>query len=376
MREYKGFRKGNYLSIAQVCALLNPRIGDVISYLRLHGQRKGDSLWIKNPTRNDHNPSLQIRLSGAEVGKWKDQATDDRGDALALIRYIGNYSSNEEPKKIALQLLGIDENNPPTELPQVKVRDQEMRDEYNDVQENAWAKDFFFHKCTPEVLGSPVDDYLKHRGINLRQLPRIPDSLRYCPEAYSTEASKNYPAMVWLFRNKDGLITGSHTTFLENIGGIYRKAKLKVAKRMNGTTRFSFISLGRGETGKSLTQPNHGERLMICEGIETGLSLVLAFPKERVLAAGSVSNIKNIRLPADIKDVSICMDNDGDNAPTLKAYRAAADAFRKAGKSVFRFLPQHNFNDFNDWLTADKAAISAYISGAASGEGGNDDVPF
>ena len=46
MREYKGFRKGNYLSIAQVCALLNPRIGDVIAYLGLHGTRKGDSLWL------------------------------------------------------------------------------------------------------------------------------------------------------------------------------------------------------------------------------------------------------------------------------------------------------------------------------------------
>ena len=75
MREYKGFRKGNYLSIAQVCALLNPRIGDVIAYLGLHGTRKGDSLWLKNPMRNDHNPSLQIRLTGNDAGKWKDQAT-------------------------------------------------------------------------------------------------------------------------------------------------------------------------------------------------------------------------------------------------------------------------------------------------------------
>ena len=87
MREYKGYRAG-YVTVAQAAYMLNDHIEEVISYLGLSGSRQGDSLWIRNPTRNDHNPSLQIRLKGESKGKWKDQATDDRGDALSLLCYI------------------------------------------------------------------------------------------------------------------------------------------------------------------------------------------------------------------------------------------------------------------------------------------------
>lgn len=375
MREYKGYRAG-YVTVAQTAYMLNDHIEEVISYLGLSGSRQGDSLWIRNPTRNDHNPSLQIRLKGESKGKWKDQATDDRGDALSLLCYIRGID-NKEAMPVALSILGISRDNPPPVLPQVKVRDQEMKDDYAEVQESKWAKEYFFLKSTADVLGSPVDAYLQNRGIDLRKLLRIPESLRYCAEAYSAEDQKKHPAMVWLYRNKDGLITGAHTTYLEQIGGVWKKARLKTAKRMNGTTRFSFISLARGETAHSLSQPNHGTRTIICEGIETGLSLALAYPQERVIAAGSVSNIKNIRLPPDVVDVCIAMDNDGENAPSLKAYIAAAEAFRNQGKTVYRLFPKHNFGDFNDWLNAAALpadAVSDSMSEAA-GEGG-DDVPF
>lgn len=376
MREFKGYRAGTYISVAQTAYMLNDRILDVIDYLHLSGDRRGDSLWIRNPTRDDHNPSLQIRLKGASAGLWKDQATDDSGDALALICYI-NKIPTRDAMPIALSLLGISKDNPPPVLPQVHRRNQTMKDDYGEIAENKWAKDYFFLKAQKEIVGTPVDAYLIGRGIDVRKLRRIPESLRYHPEAYSAEDGKKHPAMVWLYRNKDGLITGAHTTFLEQIGGAWKKARLKTAKRMNGTTRYAFISIARGRSGQSLSQPNHDTRVIICEGIETGLSLALAYPDERVIAAGSVSNIKNIRLPPDVTSISIAMDNDGDNAPTLKAYVSAANAFRQQGKNVYRLFPKHNFGDFNDWLcaaTLPADTVSDSISEAA-GEGG-DDAPF
>lgn len=344
-------------TVPEICCCLNQHIADVVSYLGLNGNRNGDSLWVRNPCRNDHNPSLQIRLGGQAVGKWKDQGIDIKGDALELLQYVLN-TTKAEAIKIAKGIIGL--NDADSNVALIKPVIHEFTsvdpwiqlDEFINSKEYNQIKQTFFVEAQEDVVHSPVYSYLNGRGIDLKKLKRIPASLRFGPQVYCSATKTKLPAMLWLFRRWDGQFCGLHITYLDQVDGKwvkYTRDGVK-AKIIRGKMACCFIPLARGRTGKSLSENDHGDSVLICEGIETGLSIALAHPDERVIAAGSVSNIKNVRLPNDIRNVCLCMDNDGIDAGTVSVYETAASEFEKQGRSVFKMLPENGHKDFNDWL--------------------------
>ena len=92
------------------------------------------------------------------------------------------------------------------------------------------------------------------------------------------------------------------------------------------------------------------ETLIICEGIEDGLSIAMACPEYRIWTSISVSNMQNIEIPKGINNVIIAGDVDGDQAIATKQVQSAAEAFMRAGKTV-RIAKPENAHDFNDELT-------------------------
>lgn len=73
-------------------------------------------------------------------------------------------------------------------------------------------------------------------------------------------------------------------------------------------------------------------------------------PGAHVIAALSVSNISKICLSDNIKSVTICMDNDGDNAPSLKSIEKAVRGFVAKWFEVNIVKPEREGMDFNDVL--------------------------
>jgi Toprim domain len=131
---------------------------------------------------------------------------------------------------------------------------------------------------------TPVETYLRSRGCYLP-----------CPSIRSLLSRKNHPpTMIAKFQGTSGV----HLTKLRLDGS--GKAGTDHDKVMIGAVSGFPIVLRSGEWSKPL---------LICEGIEDGLSLALAFPTWTVWAAGSASMIHKL-VGNTPKEVVVVVDYD------------------------------------------------------------------
>lgn len=358
MAEYKGYRAG-LPTIKQIACRLNDKIDDVCVWLGLHGVQEANDLVCKNPTRADHEAgSFRIctkgpaPLDGGTRGLWIDHATGEKGDAFDLIKYVTG-SDNAGAKDIGLQILGWNGETIP-DLPHVKKRMRQEQVDEAQAEKEARKKSFakkIFLDAQEKIIGTPVDAYLKGRGIDLSVLGRQPHAIRYHP-ACPVGNGSTCPAMICCRQKAEGTLIGVHITYLEEYSGKWQKSKdVQPVKKMLGTGPGAFVPIARGSSGKPLKEAPDGSGVLLCEGIETALSLSVALPDERVLAALSVTNLKNINLPPAITDVYLCIDVD-ESGSTARAYNRAAAVFKAQGRRVFCVRPDAGYNDFNDMARA------------------------
>lgn len=348
-----------------------------------------------NPGRADNSVgSFCITMGGPKAGRWNDYATGDHGDVLDLIQMSLGFNDAADAIKEARAFLGLD-----TESPELKrardqaahrarqqraaqQRDQAARDEK--MRKNARG---LWFSAQEKIIGSPVDHYLKARGIDLASLPHQPGAIRYHPECryyYDIEhtdpetgeftkgkAWRPYPAMVTaITRGKE--IIDCHRTYLafDDQVGLWRKAPLDDAKKVftdytGGAVRLCGALGPRGGQMK-LNDAPQGSKVFIAEGIENALSLITLrqmrdMPPAFVVAAGAIWNMAEILLPATIASVTLCADNDsGDQAQAqlAKAVKFHADK----GRSVQVWSSPTPGEDLNDAL---KRAMAEQKEGAA-----------
>jgi hypothetical protein len=154
-----------------------------------------------------------------------------------------------------------------------------------------------------------VETYLCQRGISA---PSLPPSIRYLPNAYN-----QYGALVALATDAEGLVHGLQQIYLTADG---RKAPLKVQKRTNKAhDGWSDISAVRmpGRTP-----------IILCEGVETALSVWLATGQETWACLG-ISNIARAPLP-DGAAVMIARDGDEPNSKADQKLREAVTPYHRA----------------------------------------------
>lgn len=371
MREYKGYRAGHHVSAAQLSAGLADHIDDLLSYLGIRGELIGQNLVGRNPTRPDrHAGSFNVCVKGpapyegGHCGLWHDYATGDGGDALDLICYVANVDFRGACD-IAKQILGwADPANLP-EIPQVKVRPKEEHEQI-EPEENKVARAIFL-SSVKDVLNTPVDLYLRGRGIDLRRFrlkgkPYLPGSIRFNP-AVSCGNGQTAPAMICPRITCAGTYTGLHITYLKPDGDkwVKNKSLFGGGKKMLGRAPGSVVGIWKGETGDSL--PKAAGDILIAEGIETALSVAIENQDKRVIASTSVNNMININLPKGVQRVILCIDYDGDRAPSAVAYNKAAARFASQGLKVLAAYPPADdhgcrFDDFNDALVAETSAAA------------------
>jgi hypothetical protein len=195
--------------------------------------------------------------------------------------------------------------------------------------------------------GTIVETYLCSRGIDFRKAGLdAPGAIRFHPEVYCAETRSKLPAMLATIVGLDGRHLGTHRTWLEPDGS--RKAALVEAKKSLGKYQGGFIPLWKGAHRCSLKDLPPGTPIYVSEGIEDGLSVALARPSARVIAAVSLSNIGSLELP-DHCPIHILGQRD-EKMKAIEAFEGALARLQERGYAVFLVYPPDGFKDYNDVL--------------------------
>jgi hypothetical protein len=186
------------------------------------------------------------------------------------------------------------------------------------------------------IAGTLAETYLRARGITC-DLSR---TLRFHPEAWHGPTARRYPAMVAAVQGAG--LPAVHRTYLRPDGA--GKAGLDGGdKLMLGGTQGGAVRLADGLS-----------RLVVAEGIESGLSLLCGLLDDPVtLWAGlSTSGLRRLRLPPQPGRLTIATDGD---APGREAAYALAERAHALGWQVGTIDPGTG-RDFNDILQERRAA--------------------
>ena len=182
------------------------------------------------------------------------------------------------------------------------------------------------------MKGTKGEAYLRSRGITCP----LPPTLGWAADAFHGPSARWLSAMVG-----DVSIGGVHRTYFEKSG-----ARISGnAKMMQGPCSGGAVALSESEGP-----------IVVCEGIETGLSLLsglLARPAT-VWAALSTSGMKALVLPTEPGEIIIATDSD-DAGAGLAAGNALAERAAAHGWAV-SLWPAPDGQDWNDALRGGIAA--------------------
>lgn len=276
---------------------------------------KGNQVLAPGPghSRRDRSLSVQFTRDGYIVHSFA-------GDDWKLCRdYVA----------VALGLTNYDQFDRPPAY-DIKRVSRENEDRAKKIEANAFA----CWKETGPIVGTIAETYLRTRRITCD----LPDTLRFHPSCWHPSGSR-FPAMVAIVEGSERFAI--HRTYLRADGS--GKAAIDPSKAMLGTVASGAVRLSAG-----------AEKLVVCEGIETGLSLLSGLLRgpATLWAALSTSGMKNLTLPASPGRLTIAAD--GDNAGRL-----AADALGERACALgwaVSLLPAPVGRDFNDILTMKGAA--------------------
>jgi Toprim domain len=301
---------------AEIKALLIGRIGALAAEMVPDGKRSAQ-YWIGScPWRGDRKPgSFWINLAGKVPGSFKDMATGEHGDVLTLISRVHGLDFRGA-KRWARDWLGLgampEHERKAAVARHEAARQQAARCEAEVLAENRKRALAWWLRCRPDIRGTVAERYLREkRGIDLDRLARMPGALRFEPAARHSEAKRIFPAIVSCMTGPDGKLWSTHTIYLRPDGS--DKADVAPPRRIWPSFSGAAIRLSRGEHDCSPEDAERRglvDRLILCEGVEDGLSLALAAPAARVWAAGSLGNLGHIKVPACVHEVTVAADND------------------------------------------------------------------
>lgn len=188
-----------------------------------------------------------------------------------------------------------------------------------------------------EPTGTPVESYLKGRGL------RLPEhDIRYSPAAPYYEDGKfqgRHPAMLAIFRNASGEPISLHITYLTKDG---KKADLPVTRKI--------MPPKEPLAGGAIRLFDEGEVLGVAEGIETALAAA-KIDDIPVWACANANMLEKWRPPEGVEWVHIYADNDMNYTGQASAYKLA-NKLSLAGVKVQVLVPDI-FGDWNDVLVSD-----------------------
>lgn len=347
-------RRGAIIEVGEIAAMLSARIESLARELLPHGRREGHE-WVVGSVAGEAGKSLAVHLGNAKAGVWRDFAADIGGDALDLIGAVRFGGDKGRAVAWAKSWLGLDDGDP-ERLASVRAATPPRPDDADIAAEEAAKRDsalrIFRGGKAGAFAGSLAERYLRGRGIDLAALGRVPGALGFSNRVWCKEAEAHLPAMLASIQI-GGEFVGVHRTWLDPATG--GKARLLNAKKTLGRWRGGVIPLwrpaGAARWADLWAEGAAAEPLIVTEGIENGLSVAMARPGVRVVAAVSLKGIAAMALPPAIAEFTIAADNDA-HPREQAALMAAIEGHRRAGRTVKVARAPAPHKDFNDWLQA------------------------
>ena len=235
--------------------------------------------------------------------------------------------------------------------------------------------------CARCGTNSPVETYLRARGIDVARIGGVPPSLRYHPALMHWGVRLEFPCMVALLQGCDSAPTGVHRTYLA--ADARKKAELSAPKMILGgaagsTIRFTvarpWLVIGEGIETTLSAMDAHGiewsdSRIAGVPGFWCAVSLgnmagrgkgrgdphpdpSKADPRgnrRRLPARTPDMDAPALRLPDNVRRVTILRDRDGSDPLVTDALVArAVNRWRAEGRRVEVASPPAGM-DFNEW---------------------------
>lgn len=299
-------------------AMLLPQLPALVKQWLPAGRAAGAEWTALNPRRHDRRPgSFRVNLRS---GRWADFASGERGgDPISLYAYLftdgrqGAAVRELDSGRVAVRPVGL--------ANVAKVANPDTDETRRIARASA-----IYVAAAP--IGGPAEAYLISRG--LRPAPtwtRLRTAVLRYPEA------DEHPTIVSPITGAGGALEGIQRTFLTANGG-----KLPV--------RDPKLSLGRVRGG-AIRLADPAAELVLCEGLEDGLSLAQELTGACVWAAPGAGMLEAMCLSPIVSSVIIAADND---AAGEEAARRAAERFASDGRHVRIMRPDPAYKDWNDQL--------------------------
>ena len=242
----------------------------------LGGHWHGASGIARCPAHDDHDPSLSVR---------------DGDDGRLLTHCHAGCSAEAVWSALLERGLAGDGGGGKTDVNDRFEKAGTFRRSGGPPEGNHQAHAIKIWRQTRPAQGTPVEDYLRHRGITIP----IPFTIRYHPALLHPDINQYLPCMVAVVCNVTSNITGIMRTWLTMNG---RKAPLTRPRLALGALRGNAVRLAPTT-----------DRVWLAEGVEDGLAL-MQMMQEPAWAVLGTSGYKSIELPDRIKQVILAPDGD------------------------------------------------------------------
>lgn len=359
------------ISIDELKELANGQVRTIVMHLLPNG-RENCGYWEVGSIEGEPGQSLKINLNGALRGMWTDFSAPPRtkeraGNILQLVaavKYGHDIGSACTWARSWLGLDNLDPNRLATEKAKARKAAKANLEAAAEKAEKNRRRALQLYLSADPLPGTLAETYLISRGIDLRAAGlAAPGSLKFKADVYCAETQGGLPAMVAAVVNLEGRHIATHRTYLRSDGK--GKATLLEAKKAIGKYQGGFIPLWKGASDKPMGELAPGTPIYVSEGIEDGLSVALARPSLRVVAALSLSNLGSIALPPACP-IYILGQRD-EKMRAIEAFAAAVGKLQDKGHEVFLIYPPQGVKDYNELLQRD----GAQQPGRAGQEGEN-----
>ncbi|WP_225205069.1 DUF7146 domain-containing protein [Novosphingobium huizhouense] len=312
--------------------------------------------------------SLKIRLSGSKQGTWADYAADEgdpagKGDMLKLVMLtVAEQPTYAAAIQWAKGWLGIESmNGDQLEAHRRRAEAAQRRAEQRRAGEREdkrrQAEGLWLNAAKP--LGTPALAYLQGRGIDFGAIGHVPGAIRFRPDVWQAELHRKVPAMCTAFWSIEGQFAAVHLTYLDRLpDGRWTKLQgVESAKKIRSPAYWgAHIPIAKGAQRCPLKDIAPGTPVYVSEGIEDGLTVAMAKPDARIVAAGTLGNIGAMILPPQAGDIIIIGQQDAPGSKADESLEAQVTKQQARGRQDgsnrrVRFLwPDPAFKDFNDQL--------------------------
>lgn len=349
----------NLVDVSELARMLDARAHAVVREILPDGERRGHEWVARCPWRADrHLGSFSVHLSGAKAGLWCDFVTKESGDLLDLVTRTLFGGDKARGILWAKRYLGLDtgDANAIERVRQATPTAQQIAaEETREAHDRRQLAFRLWLAGTADLLGTPLDLYLRGRGVPLAELGHIPRAIHFHPALYNTESQRKWPAMIAHVAGPDGAFVSAHRTWLEVLAdGRVRKAPIAENKMTLGTWRGGCIRLWKGKDRPEFKKMRPGEIVDVTEGIEDALSVAYACPDHRVLVGINVGGMGGLTLPDAVAGVRLWRQNDKKPA-AIAAFETAKQVHLDAGREVLvPDVPPH-LKDVNDLLCEEQA---------------------